>query len=44
LRAGNDFQPKMLNALISSLQKVKAEAKSFKSSDEVPVKYQYKNK
>ena len=41
---GNDFDVKSFSAIISKLNKIKSEAKLFKSEDEVPVSYVYKKK
>jgi len=40
---GNDFDMDVFNAFIREMQKIKKEAKRFKSAQEVPVKYQYKS-
>jgi len=41
---GNDFNPKDLANIISTLQAIKKEAKQFNSEDEVPISYKYGNK
>jgi hypothetical protein len=41
---GNDFDVKSFSAIIGKLNKIKSEAKSFKSEDEVPVSYVYTKK